>query len=252
MANLQGFLFQMGLEALLAADVVDVEDCEASHNQHNEERHDFEGHLPLFLGRQHAVHFFLARQQRRCSRRGACNRARHRGGLGSARRGLSGGGRDLIGGGNSTVEGGVVDMGDFDARLEGGVVDVLVVRHAVDVLGGGLDGHLGVGEVEVEVEVSKHLVVLHARVGVHLAKLGLVLQGRLQLLEQLLHRGLLLALPGCLTRLFLAHSLLQHARKVVLVDQRSEVADEFLFEPVCRAALALGGGEDSKGRRGDN
>ena len=98
------------------------------------------------------------------------------------------------------------------------------------VLGRSLNIDLVSREVKLKVKVLKHAAVLHTRIREHGVDVVFVLQGIFQLLEQFLDSGFVLALPLLLTHLFFCHRLGEHAGKVIFVDHRGQVANNFLLE----------------------
>jgi hypothetical protein len=225
---LQGFLFVLGLVGL-AHPVVEPKDEEAGADQHDEEAHYFEGDLSLLFQGQRNDHLQvhvadLARLS--CWALCGCNRSSSSGNLFVDN--LAGGGHfnDFLGKPR-------VGVGNFDGCLLSSVVDVLVNGHAVVILGGRLASDLLPSQVELEVEVREHLLVLEACIWPHLLNLSLVQEGLLEFLEEFLNRRLVFFLPGGLTRLFFSHGLMEYAREVILVDHLGEIFNNFLFETRC-------------------
>ena len=111
------------------------------------------------------------------------------------------------------------------------------MRHTVEVFGCGLYCDLIAHQIVVKVEMREHLNVSHACIRPHLANISLVFQSSLKFDQKLLDRWLVLLLPFNLTCLFLANSLVKHAREVILVDHLSQVSDDFALQLIGGSSL---------------
>ena len=86
------------------------------------------------------------------------------------------------------------------------------------VLGCRLDRDTILSKIKAKSKMLEHLSIFETCIRPHLLELVLILQRILQLLEQLLHAWFVLGLPLDLTCLLLADRLVEHTRKVVLMD----------------------------------
>jgi len=115
------------------------------------------------------------------------------------------------------------------------------------VLSCSLNNDLVSREVKLKVEVLEHAAVLQTRIRPHGVDVSLVLQGIFQLFEQLLDSWFVLTLPLLLTHLFFCHRLREHAGKVIFVDHRGQIANDFLFHARGRGSsgwkCSLGGSQ---------